>query len=243
MSQTVIGVFDQRDEARRTEQDLIQAGFRPQDIHTIAQGPEYTKEEGFWDSLKRIFTGGESYSEAARRGGTVLAVDTTDERVQRAVDIMQKHSPIDIDQRAAQWGTSGAQASTTLKQPATQPSRQNVQEERQVIPVVQEQLHVGKQREERRGAVRIITRVEEKPVQEQVTLRDERTVVERRPADRPAGDKDVQEKVIEVRETHERPVVSKEARVVEEWSSARRRRSAPRPCAERFGRRAWMSRG
>ncbi|HZG66885.1 MAG TPA: DUF2382 domain-containing protein [Herpetosiphonaceae bacterium] len=86
------------------------------------------------------------------------------------------------------------------------------------IPVVEEELRVGK-REVDSGGVRVNTRVEETPVEEQVTLREERVNVERRPVDRPAADVDfdrLQEGTLEVRERREEPVVDKQARVVEE---------------------------
>ncbi len=53
---------------------------------------------------------------------------------------------------------------------------------------------------------------------EQVTLREERVDVERRPVDRPVTDADrqFQERTIEATETAEEAVVSKEARVTEE---------------------------
>jgi hypothetical protein len=57
-------------------------------------------------------------------------------------------------------------------------------------------------------------------VAEQVTLREEKVNVERRPVDRPVGDADLRnltgEQTIEVTETREVPVVSKQARVIEE---------------------------
>jgi uncharacterized protein (TIGR02271 family) len=86
-----------------------------------------------------------------------------------------------------------------------------------VIPVAEEELHVGK-REVNRGRVRINSRVIERPVQEQVTLREERVDVERRPVDRPLSDADrvFQDRTIEAEERREEAVVSKEARVVEE---------------------------
>jgi hypothetical protein len=59
----------------------------------------------------------------------------------------------------------------------------------------------------------------ETPVEEQVTLREERAHVERRPANRPATEADMaafKEGTIEVVERTEEPVVSKQARVVEE---------------------------
>jgi uncharacterized protein (TIGR02271 family) len=87
------------------------------------------------------------------------------------------------------------------------------------VPVVEEQLNVGK-REVRQGGVRVYTHTTEQPVAEQVTLREEKVNVERRAVDRPAGDADLRnvvgEKTIEVTETREVPVVAKEARVVEE---------------------------
>ena len=87
------------------------------------------------------------------------------------------------------------------------------------VPVVEEQLNVGK-REVSQGGVRVYAHQTEQPVTEQVTLREEKVNVERRPVDRPVGEADLRnlggERTIEVTETREVPVVSKEARVVEE---------------------------
>jgi len=85
------------------------------------------------------------------------------------------------------------------------------------IPVIEEELQVGK-REVERGGVRVESRVEEKPVTEQVQLREEHVHVERRPVDRPvtAGDEAFREGTLEVTERGEEAVVSKTARVVEE---------------------------
>ncbi len=90
----------------------------------------------------------------------------------------------------------------------------------EVIPVVEEELNVGK-REASRGRVRIQSRVVERPVEEQVNLREERVHVERRPVSGTAqagsidGDP-FQERTIEVEERGQEAVVSKEARVTEE---------------------------
>jgi stress response protein YsnF len=85
------------------------------------------------------------------------------------------------------------------------------------IPVVEEELKVGR-REVERGGVRVERRVEERPVEEEVRLREERVNVERRPVDRPVGDAEeaFREGSFEVTERAEEAVVSKEARVVEE---------------------------
>jgi len=87
------------------------------------------------------------------------------------------------------------------------------------IPVVEEEIRIGKRAVES-GGVRIDTRVEETPVNEQVTLRDERVTVERRPVDQPVDAATLtdafREGTFEVRERDEEAVVQKEARVVEE---------------------------
>ena len=88
----------------------------------------------------------------------------------------------------------------------------------QVIPVVEEEIAVGK-REVETGGARVNVDVEEKPVEEQVTLREENVRVERRPVDRELTDADAtafKEGTFEVRERAEQAVVDKRARVVEE---------------------------
>ena len=89
--------------------------------------------------------------------------------------------------------------------------------EEEVIPVVEEKLQVGK-RDVSHRRVRIRSYVVETPVEEQVTLREERVAVERRPVDRALNDADqaFQERTIEAEERAEEAVVSKEARVKEE---------------------------
>ncbi len=90
--------------------------------------------------------------------------------------------------------------------------------EGEAIPVVEEDIRVGK-RVVSRGGVRVRSYVLERPVEQDVTLRDERVQVERRPVDRPAGTVPAEafrERSIEVSATGEEAVVQKEARVVEE---------------------------
>ncbi|AVR96033.1 YsnF/AvaK domain-containing protein [Pseudoduganella armeniaca] len=95
---------------------------------------------------------------------------------------------------------------------------QRAEVDEQVIPVMQEELKVGK-RMVQRGGVRIYQRLVETPVQESVSLREEHVNVERRPVDRPIDPAQVgafQETSFELRENAEEAVVQKTARVVEE---------------------------
>lgn len=96
--------------------------------------------------------------------------------------------------------------------------QQKVGQETIRVPIVEEQVSVGKVSEQR-GGVRLHTYVEELEVSKTVQLREEHVEVERHKVDRPvnAGDRAVfEERTIKVDEMAERPVVKKEARVVEE---------------------------
>jgi len=79
-------------------------------------------------------------------------------------------------------------------------------------------MTVGK-RAVQRGGVRVYSRVTEKPVAEQVQLRDEQVSVQRRPVARTLSDADrsaFKDSTIEMTETDEEAIVAKQARVVEE---------------------------
>ena len=85
------------------------------------------------------------------------------------------------------------------------------------VQVAEEELQVGK-REVGGGRVRVRSYVTERPVEEQVELRQERVTIERRPVDRAVtpGDATFTERTIEAVERGEEAVVSKTARVTEE---------------------------
>jgi uncharacterized protein (TIGR02271 family) len=187
------------------------------------------------------------YSEGVRRGGVLLTVRAQDDAASRVAQIMNNDGAVNIDERAAQWRQEGflpspatpmnAAANTMAAAPQTSTSApaanwqqntaqtapaapvQNLNAQGEaVLPVVEEELAVGKRQVER-GGVRVYTHVTEQPVQEQVTLHEERVNVERRPVDRPVTDADMaafKEGAIEVREMAEEPIVQKQARVVEE---------------------------
>jgi len=93
-----------------------------------------------------------------------------------------------------------------------------VEEER--IPLVEEELRVGK-REVERGTARVRSYVREVPVHEQVSLRDEQVDVERRPVSgerlSPEEASDLlRDRTVEMTRKSEEAVVGKEARVNEE---------------------------
>jgi uncharacterized protein (TIGR02271 family) len=113
------------------------------------------------------------------------------------------------DERATAAGSGAAVAGGT--------GARDVTEGEETIQAAEEQLHVGK-REVGRGSVRVRSYVTERPVEEQVELRQERVTVERRPVDRELqpGEAAFQERTIEAVERGEEAVVDKRARVTEE---------------------------
>lgn len=238
MDQTVIGVFDTYDHAERAQQQLIARGFSANDVQVRAHSADVSgtgsssattttadHDVGFMDSVRNFFSdlfGPDAddaghYSEAVRRGGAVVAVTVADEsRVDSAREALAATGAVDIEKRVAEWKQTGYEGYRADAAPYT---RDEVAQERsRVIPVVEEELEVGK-RQVDLGAVRVVSRMVETPVNESVTLREEHANIERRPVDRPASEADLsnfREESIEVRETAEKAVVSKTARVVEE---------------------------
>ena len=104
---------------------------------------------------------------------------------------------------------------TPVAQNAPRPVSASGTEE--VIPLAEEQLEVGKRMVDR-GVTRVRRYVVERPVEQDVTLRGERVTIERRrpiETTRSPG-RAFEERVVEVHETEEVPVVAKTARVVEE---------------------------
>lgn len=88
-----------------------------------------------------------------------------------------------------------------------------------VIPIVDEELEVGKRVVEH-GGVRVHSHMTEKPVEKSVRLRDERVTVERHPADRALSMAEAEARFrdgsFEMKALSEVPIVGKRAHVVEE---------------------------
>lgn len=230
--QLVVGLFDDDSDARGTMKELIDAGIPKDDISLVTKGDTAgTEDVGFWDKVKSFFGFGISdeerglYGEGLKRGGTLLSVRCIPENIDPVRRIMEAHDAVDIDERSEAWagaepGTSST-SSTNVSAASIQKNAEagNVagHESEVVVPVVEEELLVGKRQVER-GAVRVFQRVTEIPVQEQVTLREEQMYVERVPVDRPiaAGEAAFTDRTYELTETAEEPVISKQARVIEE---------------------------
>lgn len=170
------------------------------------------------------------YAEGVRRGGALLTVHADDNRVSQVQDILEHYNPMNIRESVDEWRSGGY---TGFNESANDYSYSgsgtstsgmsnrsiNRDEGDRKLEVVEEELQVGK-REVQGGGVRVHKEVTEIPVEEQITLHEEHVHVERHPVNRPATEADLsdafREETIEMTERSERPVVSKQARVVEE---------------------------
>jgi len=205
MTQIVIGVFDTPDTAYQVEETLMdQEGLDESCFHVTAQEGGEGQIRSF---LSELF-GPENdqmvayYAERIVQGGALLSVDLPDDiEIQPIQETMLNAGATDLNAKPAQQGIAGGSG-----------------EQSQAIPVIQEEMEVGK-REAAKGSVRVTSSIEETPVQQDINLKEEKATITRRPVDRPAEPEDLSaqgERSVEVEETTERPVISKSARVVEE---------------------------
>lgn len=207
------------------------------------------ENRGFFSSLTNMFLPDEdaySYSEGINRGGYLLCATVDENEADEAIRVLEESNSVDFESREQEWRGTGwggydreahgsqyrlsGHGYSATDTPTTAGSIQQNQAldtstDRAVaeehIPLVEEELRVGK-REVSRGGARVRSYVREVPVHESVTLRDEHVSVERRPVDQridpnslEAGDL-LRDREIEMTETHEEAVVAKEARVREE---------------------------
>lgn len=222
----VVGLFDQRSEADTVARELKNARFSDDHISITHHGPSrglvsYLEKHG----VPR--THSHYYAEGVRRGGSLVKVFTDDAHSGKAVEIMRGHGAVDINRRAQYYKQQGF---TQHDENAAPYTRQEVETDRTgyqrhpyndketVLPEIEEDIRVGKEKVDR-GGVRVFARKTEVPVEKHVTLRDETVSVHRENVDRPASADDLKafkEGEVTLTESTERPVVDKEARVTGE---------------------------
>lgn len=228
--QTLVAVYDTPAHAEEAARDLRAANVPAAAISQhaangagAASAP--VQERGFWSSL---FGGDTDDADTLGRsvagGSTVVTVKVPAQQASQVTGILEKHNPIDFDERAASY--AAAQTTTTRTETVTAapvaaaaPRAAVVAKDDDTIKVMEERLVVGK-RAVNNGGARVRSYVVETPVEELVTLHSETIHVERRPVTdgRLVTDADFRERSVEMQESSEEIVVGKEARVVEEIS-------------------------
>lgn len=191
MRNIVIGLFENRSRAQTAAQELARAGFDQSDIHLVGSESEFKNAIASTD-MSTDET--HYYTDEIKRGAAAVALDVGHDRAERALFVLRS-------QKARATGETHLEGEVEM-----------------AIPVIEEELHIGKRRVEH-GGVRIYKRVTERPIEQQINLREEKVNVERHAVNRVASERDMnvfQKGEIEFTEMGEEPVIAKEAHVVEE---------------------------
>jgi stress response protein YsnF len=190
---SVIALYQDQNLSRSAVDDLVEHGFEKERINVMPDG-EGAPEDSMMrelDAHNVPHDNAERYLEGVRRGYSLILVETSDDRAEEASHILDRHTPIDLGAATESGG---------------------------YVDVVEEEVKVGK-RPVRRGGVRVHTHVSERPIDEDLTLREEHVHVERHPVDERLSPAEAEgafkEETIEMEERGEEPVVAKEAHVVE----------------------------
>jgi len=198
MSTSIIGLFESQDAARKAAGALTNAGCS-EDAVEVLSGASVDR------IINRLVDAGHDrdkarrYAEALQDGGALIVAEADDDRADEALNTLRRFDVLTL-------------------QGLQERNRANRPEETAKAQVIEEELEVGKA--QMTGGKRLKTSVSEREVQETITLREESVEVDRNRIDRvlppEEAAKAFQERTIEMTETREKPVVSKQAHVVEE---------------------------
>ncbi len=190
----------------------------------ITTGPDASvtgNKEGFGDKVSSFFKNlfgdnndeANRYTHVASKARNIVTVHAqTEDEAEEAADILDECGAVDVNERASEYGYSSNYSGGNYS------SDESEGDNDETLKVIKEDVQVGK-REVETGGVRLKSRIVERPVEEQLRLREERVTVQRTPVDRIATDADLQnfkEGEIEMTEHAEIANVSKQSRVVEE---------------------------
>lgn len=194
MNYTVVGFFNDQDDANKASKKLNNAGILDGDIDLSpfsTQGEytgddyEYEEEEdtkGFWASLFGSDDDDHDRKRHSRVGSRshVVTVHATDKvQADMAVEILDDCGALDVSEKDEKI-RSIRNMDTNMSQDQNHDLNKDGDD---TISVIKEDLEVGK-RDVETGGARIRSRIIKKPVEEHVRLRKERVYVTRKPVDR-----------------------------------------------------------
>ena len=241
-NETIVAVFETSAHADRAVRALESAGVPSSaiELHTKETEPSNRTKSAaqssgppstgffFWDAMFGALAPHQdrpAFESSIDRGETLLAVTVAEQDADRVMAVLEEQAPLDLDEPTAkhdrqreevQRPQESGPAETDRNQRSPRRAARETTESEEVIPLAEEELQIGK-RTVNRGTTRLRRYVIETPVEQQVSLRDQRVIVERRKpvTDKVTGD-ELTEKTVEVSETSEVPVTEKVARLKEE---------------------------
>ena len=198
MTTSIIGLFESGDIASKVLGELTKAGFK-KDAVEILQDVAASKISSRLVEAGYEKDKADSYGKAMQKGGALVVAEAADDKADEALSTMRRFKALTPEALLEKHGDQTS-------------------EETQTAQVIEEELEVGVSRTT--GGKRLKTEISEREVQETVTLHEETVEAERTKVGRvlkpEEADKAFQEKTIEMTEITEKPVVSKQAHVVEE---------------------------
>jgi len=239
-NETIVAVFETGTQADQAVRALEAAGVRTNAIERHSKEGESSSRmqpasEGsapqstgfvFWDMMlgaQASHQDRSTYEKRVGRGETVVAVTVSAQEAETVMAVLEDASPLELDERVEEHSKEDV-----APERAPRAAAQETEKGEQVIPLSEEELQVGK-RTVNRGTTRIRRYAVEAPVEQAVSLRDEKVIVERRrPVTDDATGDAFTEKTVEVTETSEVPVAEKVARLMRRLWFARKGPSAPR---------------
>lgn len=219
MNYTVVGFFNEKDEAQKALRKLTDDGFAKNqvDLSPFKTQGEYKEKDydydeekntsGFWDWLFGDDDDDrERYSRMGSRTNVVTVYAADKNGAKKAASILDDCGALDVDDNDKNY-----------RNPNNDNLRNKTASSRdETIQVKKEEMNVGKRTVDT-GGVRIKSRIVEKPVKEDVRLREERVYITRKPVDKTVSGKDAfKDKTIAMTERAEKAVVEKNTHVVEE---------------------------
>jgi len=185
MAKTIVGVFDDANSAQTALRELQGIGIPQSQLRLTSNDQASSSASGETDTswkdrivhfFESMFENesdrnhANTYAEAWRRGHYLVVADVDDMHMERAVEILNRLGAIDIDRRAQLWTATGYSGTYDRAAPpytAEQRERElaSYKKQSEAIPVVQEELAVGKQVVQR-GGVRVHSYTQERPVEE-----------------------------------------------------------------------------
>ncbi len=199
MPTSVIGLFEDQDTARKVVTALTKAGLKKDTVEILTDTgadkvSERLVEAGYEEDKAR------RYGEALETAGALIIADVDDDKADSALEAMRQFDVLTPEALLERSGVG--------------------QEGKQKAQVIEEELEVGIARTT--GGKRLKTEISEREVEETVSLKQESVDVERNQVERTLkpeeADKAFGERTVEVTATTEKPVVSKQAHLVEEVS-------------------------
>jgi stress response protein YsnF len=205
MPTSVIGLFEDHDTARNVVDALTKVGVTEDAVETWSDTSadkvaERLVEAGYDEDKAR------RYGEVLETAGALIVADVDDDKADAALETMRTFEVLTPEALLERSGNQQQGKQTEKAQ------------------VIEEELEVGKAATS--SGKRLKTEVSEREVQETVALKEETVDVERSRVERTLkpeeADKAFGERTVEVTATTEKPVVSKQAHVVEEVALTKR---------------------